>query len=145
MTIRTRLIKLAYDRPDLRSAILPLLGVDKKASLEGTYADFVFRGEALFLQEAAKGINALSRGHGTAKLHFQGGRSPFLTYDGEDMNDIGLDVTFSISNTSSTDVTLHWWGKSEYTGRIDGRAEMKWGQLTSDRVVQEWRNVASHR
>jgi len=114
----------------------------RQASLAGSYADYVYQGEALFLQEAAKRINSMARGHGKARVVRQGGRSPFLVYEGEDMNDISLEVTFSMWSSGPADVTLAYDVRSAYSGNRNDTIPYKQGMLRPETLVEHWKTWA---
>lgn len=103
----------------------------KVSGMGGSYADFVYRGEELFLNEVAKHIKKIAGGH-AERVHVirSGGRAPLLVYEGQDRSDTDLEFTVHLISTSSSDVLLSWFGTSALGGRFDSKRKFKWGQLT---------------
>lgn len=108
-----------------------------------TFADFMYTGEELFLKQVAKRINSLARGHGKARVLRQGKTPPFLTYEGQDMNDFDIEMTFGLISTSGSDVLVHYFGKGSYNGVFQGKAPLKWGQLKPEFLVSQWKERVS--
>jgi hypothetical protein len=111
-----------------------------QGSLKGTYADYMYAGDELFLKEAMKGIRKLAgKKASVLKVVRKGGRAPFLTFEGEDKSDMSLDFTIQVFSTSVSDVTLDWFGNSVLRGRINGDMSYKAGMLKPQAVVDTFR------
>lgn len=114
----------------------------KVSGLAGTYADFVYQGEALFLQEVAKRVRKIAGGHAQrVQVARQGGRAPMLVYEGEDRSDMNLEFTLHLISTSPQDVILSWFGESTMHGRFSEKQNFKWGQLTPDAAASIFQGV----
>lgn len=114
----------------------------KVSGMSGTYADFVYQGEQLFLEAVAKIIKRIAGGHAKSiRVTKDRGRTPFLQYEGEDRSDIGMVFTLHLLASSPNDVVLSWFGKSDMTGRFNGKRKFAWGQLTPDEAATPFREV----
>lgn len=108
----------------------------KRASLAGTYADFVYAGDQQFLAAVAKLIKKMAGGHAErVEVVRQSGRSPFLVYEGQDGGDMNLELIIHIFPFSQSDVKVGWFGKSVMRGNISDEASFKWGELTPATVA----------
>jgi len=128
------LIRLAHNNPEIRDAVLT-----RMSNLAGTFADYLYKGEDLFLKASAKGINSLARDKGEAKVLRERGQPPYLVYDGADMNDHAFQVTMQLVVVSSSKVLLHFYGEGAYSGRFDGKDQFTWGNLKPSTLVDLWK------
>jgi hypothetical protein len=98
--------------------------------LAGTYADFVYAGDQQFLEAVAKLIKKMAGGHAErVQVVRQGGRAPFLVYEGQDGGDMNLELSIQVYPISHNDVKLGWFGSSVLRGNISDEATYKWGEL----------------
>ena len=103
----------------------------RRADLTGTFAAYLNQGEKLFLEDTAKFIKKIAGGHAEkVGVYHQGGRSPHLTYEGQDISDLGLDVFFTVWVTDFNKVKVSWSGTSVARGRFDETREFLTGVLT---------------
>jgi hypothetical protein len=129
---------------DRFDALLEAIGEDAEPleearGLMGTLADYMARGEILFLQVAVKQIKKIA-GRKAEKVAVEraGSTTAFLSYDGQDARDMDLDFMAQLI-IKGHDVKVLLNVKSAYSGSSNEELTMKLGQLKPDAITQVFR------
>jgi hypothetical protein len=113
--------------------------LEEARGLMGTLADYMARGEILFLQVAVKQIKKVA-GRKAEKVAVEraGSTTSFLSYDGQDARDMDLDFMAQLI-VKRPDVKVLISVKSAYAGSNDEELSMKIGQLKPEAITHVFR------